>query len=231
MFFHYKTKETYAAKLESRLRELERRVCTGSSQITDLKQTVSQLHANLHQHQEKLDAEHSQNHAKLDGLHTVIQKHDMALEDLLDEWSEKKSDEQEIRERFHAYEQQETRLLQLFETFQEHFSSLKRFAGSKDPAWSAQIALMEQTLDQHRRLCGISVIQECGVAVNYDLHEIVEAIDTDDPNLDQKIADIYRLGYIYKGTVKKKAQAAAYRLTNKSHVNQGAQYLQNDKGE
>ncbi len=224
MFFHSKTKEISAAKLENRLRELEQRIHTGTSEIAGLKQTVSQLDSSLHQHQEK-------NHAKLDGLHTVIQKHDMALEDLLDEWSEKQSDDQEIRKRFRAYEQQETHLLQLFEAFQEQFSSLKRFAGSSDPSWSAQIALMEQALEEHRRLCGISVIQECGAAVNYDLYEIVEAIDTDDPNLDQTIADIYRFGYIYKGTVKKKAQAAAYRLTNKSCVNQASQCPQDDKGE
>lgn len=70
---------------------------------------------------------------------------------------------------------------------------------------------MEQTLEQYRRSCGITVIAECGAAVDYSLHEVIEAVDTKDAALNKTVASVYRPGYCYKGTVKKKAQVSAYR--------------------
>ena len=147
-------------------------------------------------------------------LHSDVHKHDMAIEDLLDEWAEKKSDEDDVTARLQESAHTEKLLLELFEAYQEQFWNLKHYAVSKDEALTAQVALMEKNLEHYRRSCAISIIQECGVSVDYDLHDVIEAVDTTDPSLDKTIAEIYRCGYLYKGKVRKKAQAAAYRLSN-----------------
>lgn len=144
-------------------------------------------------------------------LQTTVLKHDMAMEDLLDEWEQRRSDEEEVKERFREQEQNERHLLALFEAYQEQFWNLRRFADTKDEAWSAQISLMEQNLDHHRRLCGIDVIGTCGNKVDYDLHEVIETMETEDSGKDRQVAHVYECGYLYKGKVKKKARVAAYR--------------------
>lgn len=148
-------------------------------------------------------------------LHAEIHKHDMAIEDLLDEWEEKSSDEQSIKLRLQESDAAEKLLLNLFEAYQEQFWSLKHYAASKDDTWASQIALMEKNLEHCRRSCAISIIQDCGASVDYDLHDIIEVVPTKDPALDKTIAEIYHCGYLYKGKVRKKAQVSAYRFSEK----------------
>ncbi len=180
--------------------------------LDSLGKTAGQLAA-LNKAVTELDGRLGQN---INQLHTAVQKHDMAIEDLLDEWEEKKSDEQGIQDRFREHAHTEKLLLDLFEAYQEQFWNLKRFAEATGGKWSKQVALMEQNLQRSLQQCGIRIIQERGAKVDYALHEIVEAVETTDPALDKKISDIYRCGYIYKGKVKKKAQAAAYRMVPKT---------------
>ena len=74
-----------------------------------------------------------------------------------------------------------------------------------------QLELMEKNLMHARQICGISMIGDCGAALNYDLHEVIEVLDTTDTRLDGMIAVVYSCGYLYKGKVKKKARVAVYR--------------------
>lgn len=173
-------------RLEGKLQTLEEGIASGNRQSEELGEKLAQLQ-------------------------TAVKKNDMAMEDLLEEWSERQSDEREIRERFRECEQREERLLQLFEAYQEQFFSLKRFAKGKDEAWAAQIALMEKSLERCRQSCGIDVIETCDTEVNYDLHEVIETVNTEDAARDGIIADVYRCGYRYGGKVRKKAQVSAYK--------------------
>ena len=175
--------------LDEKLLSLKQEITSKPNQFDEMNQTIKQLQ-------------------------TVVQKHDMAIEDLLDEWEEKVSDEKNVKEQFQEYEHREQQFLKLFETYQEQFWNIKHFAGKdKDTdAWAAQISLMEKNLEHYQKLCGISIIGQCGIEVDYDLHEVLEAIDTNDPSKDKKIADIYRCGYLYQGKVMKKAQVSAYRI-------------------
>lgn len=185
MFFK-KKKDEFTSWLKGQFLTLEKGIADSGRQFDELDKKMGQLHA-------------------------AVQKHDMAIEDLLDVLEENSSDEKERKERFREYEQNECRLLELFEMYQEQFWNLKRFAEKKDDAWSSQMALMEENLKRSLKLCGIHLIQECGTEADYDLYEIIQTIDTEDPRQEGKIAEIYRCGYLYKGKVKKKAQAAAYK--------------------
>lgn len=187
MFFK-KKEEIAFVRMEENLKSLKDGITAGNRQLEDLTEKFSRMQ-------------------------TAVQKHDMAMEDLLEEWEERRSDENGVKERFRALEQNESCLLALFEAYQEQFWSLKRLADTKDEVWSAQIALMEQKLDRCRRLCGIDVIDRCGETVDYDLHEVIQTTETRDADQDKRVADIYCCGYLYKGKVKKKARVAVYRMT------------------
>ncbi len=229
MFFKSKSHDADFKRLEKQLHALTQAVTLETSRLDTLNQNISQPDAKnqndsltdtlnqnisqlntLNQNISQLDTSLNKN---ISQLHTDVQKHNMAIEDLLDEWDEKKSDEASVRKSIQESEHTEQQLLQLFETYQEQFWNLKHFTASKDNSWTAQIALMEETLEHCRQSCQISMIQEYGIKVNYELHEVIEAIDTTDPALDKIIADVYRCGYLYKGTVRKKAQVSAYRLS------------------
>ncbi len=147
-------------------------------------------------------------------LRTAVQKHDMAIEDLLEKLEENESEREEAGKRILECERSENLLLELFESYQEQFWNLKRFAGEQDGAWSAQLALIEEKLEHCRQLCGISVIEESGVEVNYDLHEVVEAVDTAEQDHDKLVAEIISWGYLYKGKIMKKARVRAYHVVN-----------------
>lgn len=197
MFFNRKKQEEFFGKLEEKFHLLEdglqqskKEAAEKSSQWEIISQNVTTLQS-------------------------VIQKHDMAIEDLLEEWEEKRSDEELVQKQLSEYSKSEQQLLELFEAYQEQFFNLKRFAGAKDPAWTEQIALMEKALRHCQQLCGICIIEECGTEVDYDLHEVIEAVSTADSSKDKTIAAIYRCGYIYKGKVKRKAQVGAYRFETK----------------
>lgn len=229
MFFRHKNQNDQYRRLEEQLAAVAQDAADAKQKLgllSDLSETVRQLKfnaaktmdeldANVTQHLELLDARVIQHLGEVEThftqLHSDIHKHDMAIEDLLDEWSEKKSEEDTINIQLKKAGQAEQQLLELFEAYQEQFWNLKHYAASKDESWASQITLMEKTLEHYQRGSAISIIQASGVSVDYDLYDIIEVIDTADPALDKTIAEIYRCGYLYKGKVRKKAQAAAYR--------------------
>ncbi len=230
MFFKHKNQDDQYRRLEEQLAAIARDTADAKQKLgllADLSETVrqfkfntttemQQLDTTLHQHLDRFDLRLGQHvdetEAYFRQLHSDVHKHDMAIEDLLDEWAEKKSDEDDIQTRLQEADRTEQLLLALFEAYQEQFWNLKHYAVSKDESWAMQISLMEKNLEQYRQNCSIRVIQECGVSVDYNLYDIIEAIDTTDPALDKTIAEIYRCGYVYKGKVRRKAQAGAYRF-------------------
>lgn len=214
MFFKRKNQQDLFHQLEDRLTALSQDTAAVNQRLeilNDLNQSFHEFKNHTFQTVSQLENSMNQNFSQ---LHSDVHKHDMAIEDLLDEWAEKKSDEDDVTARLQESAHTEKLLLELFEAYQEQFWNLKHYAVSKDEALTAQVALMEKNLEHYRRSCAISIIQECGVSVDYDLHDVIEAVDTTDPALDKTIAEIYRCGYLYKGKVRKKAQAAAYRLSN-----------------
>ncbi len=147
-------------------------------------------------------------------LRTAVLKHDMAIEDLLEKLEENESEREETGKQILECRQSEKLLLELFESYQEQFWNLKRLAGEKDETWAAQMALIGTKLEHCRQLCGISIIEESGIEVNYGLHEVLEAVDTEQQEKDKLVAEIISWGYLYKGRVMKKAKVTAYHAVN-----------------
>lgn len=177
----------------------------------ELEQSLEEKFQALRQELGKSNRQLEEVNQKVGQLQLSVQKHDMAIEDLLDEWEEKRSDEADVKARFQEGTRRENQLLKVFEVYQEQFWNLKRFADTADSEWAEQLSLMEKNLMHCRQLCGISIIGECGVEIDYDLHEAIEVLDTTDPRLNGIVAAVYSSGYLYQGKVKKKARVGVYR--------------------
>ena len=173
------------AKLEEKIETLSQEILNGNVRMGDVSQSLGQLQMS-------------------------VREQGMSVEDLLEEWNDRKEEEDSARERFREYVKDEQHLLELFEAYQEQFWNLKRFAEGKDEAWVAQVAMMEKSLEHYRQMCGISIIGECGVEVDYGLHEVIDVVETAEPGQERRVAQIYQCGYLYKGRVKRKARVAAY---------------------
>lgn len=175
------------AKLESKLEALERILHDGNARLADTDRDLKQLQS-------------------------CVREQGMSIEDLLEEWNERKTAEDMLSEQLRVCEKEQRLLLELFEAYQEQFRNLRRFAEGKDEAWAAQIDMIDDGLGRYRQACGIGLIGECGTEVDYDMHEVIEVIETGQPELDRKIADIYSGGYMYCGKVRRKAKVAVYAL-------------------
>lgn len=173
------------AKLESKLEALGQMLQDGNASLADMDQDVKQLQRR-------------------------VAEQGMSLEDLLEEWSTRKTAEDSLCAQLRGCEKEQRLLLELFEAYQEQFRNLRRFADGRDEAWASQIDMIESSLAHHRQACGISLIGERGAKVDYDLHEVIEVIDTGQPELDRTIADVYSGGYLYQGKVRRKAKVAVY---------------------
>ena len=82
---------------------------------------LQRLESSLEEKSRTISGNMNENGRKLEGidqdisrLQAAVQKHDMAIEDLLEEWEEKESEKDSIRKRMMEYEQSENLLLDLF---------------------------------------------------------------------------------------------------------------------
>lgn len=162
--------------------------------------------------------EKEKNQGLLDALATEVKqtgadvrRHDMALEDFLESLEEQQEEERVSRERIRALEQEQEALLQLLDVYQEQVWNMRRYAGGHDLAWIPQLDLVQNTVKGKMIPCGIVLIEEAGAKVDYLLHEVIEARDTAEEARAQTVAEVYRPGCIYKGSVRRKAKVAAYR--------------------
>ncbi|MCC8102886.1 MAG: hypothetical protein LIP11_11735 [Clostridiales bacterium] len=144
-------------------------------------------------------------------LRTQAGRHDMAIEDLLDEWADKDAARREAKMTLQRYKEREEGLVEPLELYQEQFWSIKKFLASKDEALAVQMAAFEERVKPGRQLCQISCIEEAAQAVDFRIHEVVEVLETRERELDGKIAEVYSPGSLYEGAVRKKARVAAWK--------------------
>lgn len=158
----------------------------------------------LHKHTEKLEKHMAE-----------LQKHNMALEDTLDMLQEREEKESLQEKRIGELEQAEGALLELLSCYQGQMRLIGRYMEENPEtgsAWQNQLRLMEEEVEKRMAACGLEELTGCGKRVDYETHEVVEAVETDREELALTVAKVYSSGYSYKGHVKKKAEVAAYRL-------------------
>jgi molecular chaperone GrpE (heat shock protein) len=148
---------------------------------------------------------------QLDNISRQINRHDMAIENLLDELQEDIEDERNSRSAAEEQYRNSENLLTLFETCQDQFWQIKKFFSDKNDAFSSQFSLMEQSFSNAMIRCGITPVDRTGISVDYEIHEVIDL--TESETYDKTVAEIYSPGYIYQGKIVKKAKISAYRKT------------------
>ena len=134
------------------------------------------------------------------------------VETQLEKVSESLGEGQKIQEKIRSLKDTEEKLLKLFEIYQEQFWAIHHMASELGDEWKKQMELIVRNTENQIRLCGISPVDaEAGKKVDYAVHEVLEVIETQDSQKDQTVAAVYRPGYVYRGSVRKKAQIAAFR--------------------
>ena len=158
---------------------------------------------------------------RLSKLSSAISKHDMVIEDMLESLEDSQSEQQKViaklqgcikdieKQELNDLKRSETSLLTLAEGYNDQLSTLRKAAAS-DPTWSRQFELVDQKLRNPRFTAGITVIEDTEIPVDYAIHEVIDTIETGDPDLDKTVAEVYNCGYIHNGTVHRKAQICAY---------------------
>lgn len=141
-----------------------------------------------------------------------VRRHDMALEDCLDALEEQQEEKRGSQKQIRKLAAEQEKLLKLLTVYREQLWGMERYAEKNDPGWLQQLGLVEKAAEGSRLSCGIAWIEEAGVQVDYELHDVIEARAVSDGQLDMRVAEVYSPGVIWQGEVKKKARVAAYRL-------------------
>lgn len=146
-----------------------------------------------------------------------LKRHSEAIEDLLEERRAQEAVIERYEHQIREAGERENMLLALLCRYQEVTQLIEEKLCNMDQQhaedWSGQLALFKKSLEGERRQCAIEETGRPGEPVDYRYHEILDAEDTEKPELDGRVAYCYRPGCIYHGRVVTKAQIRAYRNT------------------
>lgn len=173
---------------------------------------------------EKTDgADREKQNKALEALGEKINRHDLAIGDLVDSMEEMMAEQQEkqqalsdvLREKeaqaTREAERREEKLLALAIAYQEQLFALGNAAAlAADEAWERQIETAEAKILSASVPAGFQRIGRVGEMFSYDLHEAIETWETDDPGMKMKVAEVYTCGAIYRGKVIRKAKVAVF---------------------
>lgn len=141
-----------------------------------------------------------------------------AVEDLLDEWSERNELAEEYKEQLENREECTKQFLSLVQLLllQNRLlqNEIEKMYSQNDTglqAWKQQAELLEQQTQNAMSQCQIQLFGAEGQAVDGACHQVLEAIDTDDPTKHSRIAKVHEPGILYQGNVIKKATVTAYK--------------------
>lgn len=193
--------EQFRNEIREQLRELTRGAAAEQNDLSSLKEDHSSLQEDFSSLREELKR-----------LRGDLSRQNMSLEDCLETLSALEEDRENTRRQKRAAEQETEKLLGLISLFQQQMWDMKLFASGRDDAWLEQLSLSEKTAREKMLSCGMVPIGEIGETIDYNLHEIIKTMETNEKDQDRKVASVYRPGCLYKGTVYQKAQVAAYRL-------------------
>ena len=148
---------------------------------------------------------------KMDSLTEKAERHDFAIEEMLEEWEDLRKDTEDSRE---CREAEKNLALLSWENYEQ--LRILGNAAKGNEAWERQLALaLRKSLEEMAKL-NIAVIAAWQEPVNYELHEVIVTAETQEESRHGTVKETFESGLIYKGEVLKKAKvcAWAYRSAN-----------------
>lgn len=141
-----------------------------------------------------------------------------AVEDLLDEWNERNQLAEEYQEQLSTEKQRSQQFLSLIQLLfvqnqllQTEISKTYNDNSETSHAWKQQLDLFRQQIQNSMLQCELQWIGEEGELVDGSCHQVLDVIETTDPEQHSHIAKIHERGLMYRGDVIKKATVTAYK--------------------
>ena len=163
---------------------------------------------------------------RMDEFQKMQKKQMQSFEDFLDEEQERADRGEALRERAQECEAREKNLLVLIGSYQEQLHLLRRQMreefqadSSKASAWEKQFEIVDEGLRRQMYACALEQTGKEMELVDFNCHQILKVIDTEDAELDNRVAAVFSPGCIYHGKIIKKSQVAAYRRINDGNGN------------
>ena len=145
----------------------------------------------------------------VDEMRTAIRKQEMSLEDLTEVMEERDRNAEAFTNQIKQFQKKESNLLALVQGYAEQYFYIRKLL-KNDPSWSEQLNIVEQKMTPLLELAGVSVFGESGQVVDYRIHDVIQAVKTDEPERDQTVEQICSCGMAYHGEIIKKAQVTAF---------------------
>lgn len=138
-----------------------------------------------------------------------------AVEDILEERKALETATELYERQIKESQDRENMLLALLCRYQEELGLIEERLHNTEQQyakdWLEQLSLFRRSLETELRQCSIEETGKPGERVDYSLHEILDAAETEKPEQDGTVAYCYRTGCVYQGRVITKAQVRAYK--------------------
>lgn len=141
------------------------------------------------------------------------------VEDFLDTLQEADESQRELRQIQESAGKREQSLLELVGLYQQQMELFEQWIARQEhemgdagkEAWQQQLSMLEGKITAQSRFCAIEMTGFAGEAVDYRLHEVLQAAEPEREEQRGTVAKVHSQGMIYQGTVIRKARVTAYR--------------------
>ena len=190
------------------LKELQEQCTLHTEEASQQQQTVL----------ESLTAQLDSQKDQIQEISKRVRRQSESFEDLLEELQTREKEETALEQQLKEKARREESLVALAVCCREQMDLVRHLMEQNttpDPqgqkAWQEQLAMMDRQVQTAMQACGMEETGCAGDPVDYRLCDVLEAIDTQDPERNGTIATVFRKGRLYCGQVITKAQVAAYR--------------------
>ncbi len=156
---------------------------------------------------------------EISGMKKQMKRQSEAVEDLMDEWQEKETAAEDYRRRLQEKQKREEMFLRLICDWQKQWAMLEERVCrepmadvTKQEAWQKQFRLLKEQTAVQEKLCGIEEVGAEGERIDYRIHEIIRALETEKEDAGGTVARVHRRGLMYEGKIIAKAEVDAYKL-------------------
>ena len=197
--------------LSERTEKFQKQADSFSQQQTD---SIGMLRQTLEQVSHQMDSL-EQRYAESE---KVIRRQSDSFEDLLDEIQNQNEEHSRQNLRQKEAAQKEQAFLALINCIRDQMFLLEQkmaeddsLSEEKKAAWRQQFLIMNQEAARLMAPCGLMETGSQGDPIDYDPHNILNAIETQDEAMANTVASVYSRGLFYNGQMIKKADVAAYK--------------------
>lgn len=147
----------------------------------------------------------------------MIRRQSDSFEDLLDEIQNQQQEQNTQYKQQQETLRREQAFLALINCIRDQMYLLEQkmteddsLSEEKKAAWTEQFLIMNQEAARFMAPCGLTEVGKQGEPIDYDIHNILNIIETGDESKANTVAKVYSHGIFYNGRPVKKADVAAF---------------------